>query len=91
MFLTAVDDGYSEAQDEELLARSHQLGRVLFTQDILFKALAEEWQRKGRPFSGLIFGHQLRGSIGQYVRDLEVIGHASEHSEWIGNVVHLPF
>ncbi len=89
--LTAIEDGHPKALDAELLARAHQLGRVLFTQDIRFKALAEEWQSEGKPFSGLVFGHQLRGTIGQYVRDLEVIGLASEQSEWLGTVAYLPF
>jgi hypothetical protein len=49
------------------------LGRILFTQDIRLKALAERWQRDGRPFLGLVFGHQLHGTTGQFVRDLELI------------------
>lgn len=57
--LTAQEDGTTELLDSDLLARSTSLGRVLFTQDIRFGALAEEWQRLGRPFGGLIFGHQL--------------------------------
>ena len=89
--LSAIDDGHAEAPDEELLDRAHELGRVLFTQDIRFKALAESWQREGRAFAGLAFGHQLRGTIGQYVRDLEVIAHASEPSEWVSTIAYLPF
>ena len=68
------------------LSRTTVLGRVLFTQDIGFKARAEDWQREGRPFAGLVFGHQLHGSIGQYVRDLELIAKATEPEEWIGRV-----
>lgn len=45
--LAAIDDGQAATPDEELLGRAHELGRVLFTQDIRFKALAETWQRKG--------------------------------------------
>ena len=89
--LTAIDDGQAETPDKELLARAHELGRVVFTQDIRFKALAEAWQREGKPFTGLAFGHQLRGTIGQYVRDLELIAQASEAPEWIGAVAYLPF
>lgn len=89
--LTAFDDGHAKTPDEELLARAHELGRVLFTQDIGFKALAEAWQREGRPFSGLAFGHQLLGTIGQYVRDLELIAHASQPSEWVNTIAYLPF
>lgn len=64
---------------------------MLFTQDIRFKALAENWQRQGREFSGLIFGHQMGGTIGQYVRDLEMIAQASELDEWVNTIEHLPF
>jgi hypothetical protein len=49
-----------------------------------------DWQREGRAFSGLVFGHQLRGTIGRYVRDLELIAKASEPEEWLGHVAHVP-
>jgi len=62
--LTAIDDGWAERDDPELLERAHELGRVLFTQDIRFKALAEEWIRDEHPFAGLVFGRQLGASIG---------------------------
>jgi len=88
--LTAIEDGQAETIDEELLERSRELGRVLFTQDIRFKAMAEDWQRHGRPFAGLLFGHQLGGTIGQYVQDLEFIANASEIEEWSNTVQHLP-
>lgn len=80
--ITAHEDDSAELPDHELLARSTALGRLLFTQDIRFKVLAEEWQRTGRPFAGLVFGHQLHGSIGQYVRDLELIAKASSPEDW---------
>ena len=63
---------------------------MIFTQDIRFKALAEAWQRDGRAFAGLVFGHQLHGSIGQYVRDLEIIAKATEPVDWSGQVEQLP-
>lgn len=72
--LTAIEDERAEREDEELLERARELDRVLFTQDIRFKALAQEWQRQGRPFSGLLFGHQLGGTIGQFVQNLELVG-----------------
>ena len=52
---------------------------------------AEEWQRDGRPFAGLLFGHQLRGTIGQYVEDLELVARASEADEWMNRIEYLPF
>lgn len=89
--LTAIEDGAATLPDDELLERTTVLGRVLFTQDIRFKALAEDWQRQGRQFAGLIFGHQLRGTIGEFVRDLELIARVSEGDEWVNMVEHLPF
>jgi Domain of unknown function (DUF5615) len=89
--LTAQEDGTLTLPDDQLLERSAQLGRVLFTQDIRFRALAEEWQRQGKPFSGLIFGHQLGGTIGQFVKDLEFIAQASELEDWLNMVEYIPF
>lgn len=63
----------------------------MFTQDIRFKALAEDWQRQERLFAGLIFGHQTGGTIGQFVRDLELIALASELDEWVSTIEYLPF
>ncbi|SRR6266404_3350309 len=88
--LTAIEDDYAEREDDELLERARALGRVVFTQDIRFKALAEDWQGQGRPFAGLLFGHQLGGTIGQFVKDLELIAKASEPAEWHNAIEHLP-
>lgn len=88
--ITAQEDGATELEDDALLLRSTALGRLLFTQDIRFKALAENWQRESTNFAGLVFGHQLHGSIGQYVRDLELIAKATDAADWIGQVEQLP-
>ena len=39
--LTAVEDNTQELADSELLARVTELNRVLFTQDIRFRVLAQ--------------------------------------------------
>lgn len=88
--LTAQDDNAARLDDADLLDRATQLGRVVFTRDNRFKALAEVWQREGRQFAGLAFGHQLRGTIGQYVGDLELIAKASDADEWSNRVEYLP-
>lgn len=80
--ITAREDETTELTDDALLERAGQLGRVIFTQDIRFKALAESWQREGRRFAGLLFGHQLHGSVGQYIRDLDLIAQATEPADW---------
>jgi hypothetical protein len=89
--LTAQEDNTIELPDDQLLERSTAVGRVLFTQDIRFRALAENWQREGKPFGGLIFGHQLGGTIGQFVKDLEFIAQASDPEDWQNMVEYIPF
>ena len=89
--ITTFEDGSAELEDGELLDRASALGRVLFTQDIRFKALAESRQSGGPPFLGLIFGHQLHGTIGQFVRDLELIAKATELTDWSSTIEHIPF
>jgi hypothetical protein len=89
--LRAQDDNAAEMEDEELLQRATQLGRIVFTQDIRFKAMAERCQRDGKRFSGLPFGPQLGVTIGTYVNDLELIAKATDAEEWVNVVQHLPF
>jgi len=42
--VTAIEDGSDELGDDEPLERATSLNRVLFTQDIRFKAMAEGWR-----------------------------------------------
>ena len=88
--LTAIEDEANRLPDEAILQRALALDRVIFTQDVRFKALAEEWQRQGRQFAGLLFGRQLGASIGDFVRDLELIGLACDPGELRNQVLYLP-
>lgn len=76
--LTAIEDGTAELSDDRLLDRSSTLCRLMVTFDVRFKAMAEQWQRSGRAFSGLAYAHPLRISIGQLVGDLELISQATD-------------
>ena len=88
--LTAIEDDARQRSDAELLERAQELSRIVFTQDVGFKSLAEEWLREARPFAGLLFGHQMGASIGQFVRDLELIARASVEDEWANTIERLP-
>jgi predicted nuclease of predicted toxin-antitoxin system len=89
--LRAQDDDAAEMTDENLLHRATDLDRVVFTHDIRFEALAEDWHRKGKTFAGLAFGNQLGVTVGTCVKDLELIAKATEGAEWVNAVQHLPF
>src|SRR5260221_1364036 len=88
--MTATEEGQNQLPDDQLVALAGTQGRVLFTHDIRFKALTESWQRAGRPFAGLIYGHAEGASIGQYVHDLEIVAKASEAAELASAIIHLP-
>ena len=89
--LTAQGDSADTLPDDELLQRATELERVMFTQDIRFNAMAEKWQRDGRTFGGLVFGHQLHATIGKYVTDLELIAKSTDPDEWVNTIERLPF
>ena len=66
--------------DGPLLKRATELDRILVTQD---EDLLREGTRllKGRgDFSGIVYAHQLRVTIGQMVEDLELITKATSRT-----------
>jgi hypothetical protein len=88
--VTATEEKTNELDDNGLLDLAGEQGRVIFTHDIRFKAMAENRQRANQPFAGLIYGHAEGASLGQYVRDLELLAKACEPPEIASSVVYLP-
>jgi len=88
--LTAFEDGRANAPDNELLARAMELGRIVFTQDDDFLVLADQWNKEGRHFAGIVYAHQLRVTIGQIIADLRLIVEAVTADEIRDIVLFLP-
>ncbi len=88
--LTSYEDGTDQLDDEKLLKRAYELKRILFTQDDDLLAEATKYQRAGSPFSGVIYGHQLRLTIGVCIQDLEIIAKNAEPEELQNQVLFLP-
>jgi hypothetical protein len=88
--LAATEAGTHEMPDHELLALATSLQRVMVTQDIRFRVLAEDWQRTGRRFAGLVFAHQRRVSFGELIVDLELIAKATDAAYWENRIEQLP-
>jgi hypothetical protein len=88
--VTAEEDQSARLDDDVLLARARDLGRVLVTQDDDFLVIAADWQQANRPFAGVAYGHQLRVTIGQAVRDLALLAEALEPGDMMSRVVYLP-
>ncbi len=88
--LTAQEDGRADWEDDRLLERALELGRVVFTQDRDFLVLAAEWQRQHREFAGMVYGHQLRVTIGGAVHDLALIATLISLEDMRNRVEFLP-
>lgn len=86
----ATEEETKELPDDELLELSTSLKRVMVTQDIRFRVLAEDWQRTERAFAGLVFAHQRYVSYGQLIVDLEIIAKATDVEYWRSRVEQLP-
>jgi predicted nuclease of predicted toxin-antitoxin system len=88
--LTSQDDGTATKEDEVLLARATELGRILLSQDQDFLQIAAEWQRIGRPFTGVLFAAQQGVSLGRLTDDLELILTCCDAEELRDRVSYLP-
>jgi hypothetical protein len=88
--LTAQEDGAAELDDDRLLQRATELGRVLVSQDEDLLREGARWLREQKDFSGIIYAHQLRVTIGQMVQDLELIAAPTSNEEWCGKIEYLP-
>ena len=88
--LTLQEDGTSQAEDEAVLHRATQLGRVLVSQDQDLLAITHRWQRLGIQFAGLVWSEQNGISVGQGVNDIELIAHVMTADEMRNTVVYLP-
>lgn len=88
--LTAQDEGVEELSDPALLDHATQQNRVLFSQDTDLLAEADHRLENGIRFAGVVYGRQNDLSVGQAVRDLELIAKAYEPSEMENRVEYLP-
>jgi hypothetical protein len=88
--LTAQEDGAAQFDDDRLLSRSTVLGRVLVSQDADLLAEGVSRMRNGNAFSGIVYAHQLRVTIGQMVEDLSLIAVATSLQDWSSKIEYLP-
>lgn len=88
--MTAQEDNAATTADPELLDRATARRRVLFTFDDDLLAEAARRQQEDIRFSGVVYAHPLRASIGACIRDLEVIAKTTEPEDWINQVLFLP-
>ncbi|MBL8191903.1 MAG: DUF5615 family PIN-like protein [Acidobacteria bacterium] len=88
--LTSQEDGTRELDDDLLLDRATELGRVLFSQDKDLLREAQKRQQTGVRFGGVIYAPQLGIAIGHCIDDLELIAQCTNPDEWLNRVDYLP-
>ena len=88
--LTAQENGARQLSDSELLDRATALGCVLFSQDEDLLREATRRQQSGENFAGVIYAHQLKVTIGQCIRDLELLAKVNEPEDFANWVEYLP-
>lgn len=88
--LTVQEDGRAGTPDPILLDRATELQRIMFSQDQDFLVEANRRQVEGTSFSGVIYAPLISTSIGDCIRDLEIIAKASEPEDLANRVEYLP-
>ncbi len=88
--LTVQEDGRTSFPDPIILDRATELDRVLFSQDDDFLVEATHRQQEKINFSGVIYAHKLRVSVGDCIRDLEIIAKAAYPEELANRIQYLP-
>lgn len=88
--LTVQEDGCSGTPDPLLLDRATELQRVMFSQDQDFLVQAKHRQSEGINFPGVVFARQSRVSIGNCIRDLEIIAKVGIPEDFANCVQYLP-
>ena len=84
------EDGTKRWADQPLLIRSTQLNPVMVSLDRDLFNIATQWIREGMEFSGLVYGHQLRLTIGQAIRDLEIVAQVMQPEEMRNSIQRIP-
>jgi len=88
--LTVQEDSHRGYPDPVLLDRSLKLGRVMFSQDEDFPIEAVRRQAEGIDFAGVIYARQTAVSVGDCVRELELIAKVAEPEDCFNQIQYLP-
>ena len=88
--LTAQEDNKVNTPDSIIFDRATELNRVIFSQDRDFLILASRYQKAGMSFMGVIYAPQRSVTIGDCIRDLEIIAKVSDSQDLFNSVLYLP-
>ena len=88
--LTVQEDETTTWTDSDLVDRATELGRVLVSHDADMLQESKRRQESAQSFSGVIYGHQLKLTIGKAVLDLALIAEVMTSEEMTNQLIRLP-
>ena len=88
--LTTQEDNRRRTDDALLLDRAGALGRVMVSFDADMLTIGTRRQHENIPFPGVIYAHPHRISVGDLLRDLELVAEAAEPVDIINRILYLP-
>ncbi len=88
--LTAQEDGWRNTEDVVLLDRAKAPGRIMVSFDADMLREGTRRQHAAEPFSGLMFAHPTRISVGECIRDLEIVAKAGVPADLANQIIYLP-
>jgi predicted nuclease of predicted toxin-antitoxin system len=88
--IRAQDDGYGESEDEKLLERATELGRILVTGDKDFIEISKKFQEQNHCFSGILFFRPTQITLKILSDDLFLIAYAARVEELSNQIIFLP-
>jgi len=88
--LTAAEDQTQERDDDVLIERATQLGRIFVTRDRDLLSLAHQWREQQRPFFGVVFSRQQQLSYSEMIEWLELVATTLREDEIQNQVIFIP-
>ena len=88
--VTAQEDDHRRTDDSILLDRAAVLGRVMVSFDADMLAIGARRQQIGIPFPGVIYAHPTRISVGDLLREIELIAEVGEPEDMANTILYLP-
>jgi predicted nuclease of predicted toxin-antitoxin system len=88
--LTTQEDGQAETEDPILFERAAELKRVMVSFDADMLREATQRQQRAISFTGLVFARPTRISVGECVRDLELLAKVGESEDLTSQILYLP-
>jgi hypothetical protein len=88
--LTAEEDGQAATDDDILLDRATAMNRVMVSSEADMLAIAGHCLATGHAFAGLVYGHQLRITVGGAIADLQLVHDLQSLEEMRNQVIWMP-